>query len=142
MTSAKRAKKPATPKPITPVDPGPLAPTETAAGYPVDPIRAAAIGVQILRAGKLASWDELSKNDAVRARVQLTAEQRTCLEIATPILGWLSLTPKRLPYRCDTCGSIAFFGSGNPPSKCVLRLGCSGKPIRTPLTVRKAAAGS
>ncbi|MGO1851827.1 MAG: hypothetical protein ACTH0V_00275 [Microbacteriaceae bacterium] len=109
------------------------------AGQPlVDPIRAASIAVQILRSGKLSEWSELADRPDIRARVDLTDEQRACLDMSAPVLQWLSLVPKRLPYRCSACGAIAFYGAANPPSKCVLTIGCGGAPVRTPLTVRAA----
>lgn len=130
---SRRVREPAR---IAPKDPGPLA----ALGGGPDPIRAAAIAVRILKAAKLTDWAALADHPEVRARVDLTDEQLECLEQAAPVLEWVRLSPRRLPYRCLQCGSIGFYGISNPPSRCALTLDCGSRDlVRTPLVDRRTA---
>ena len=114
-----------TPKPIIPTDPG--------AGVPA-PIRAAAIAYRLLSSTKVATWSELARTPEQCRRIQLTPEQETLLNDQLWIVQWVRTNPKRVPWMCDTCGQIGFFGKDrNPPSSCTLTEGCHGSPIRTPL---------
>lgn len=130
----------APPKPIIADDPGEGVP-------PV--VRISALTYSILRKLKCATVADARVHPGFLTRVSFTDDQWELLssDLGKVISDWIRCPAtergaKRLVSQCPECGRIQFYGVAPAANVCELKLGCEGKPIRTPITAAACAAAA
>lgn len=98
------------------------------------PIQAAQIALVLMQVAKTTNWQGVIGDDSLAERVQLTDAQQQLLEEHRGILPYLTrgghTGTLRSLIACPECGRVMFTTSGAAPSKCLMKLGCEGVPVK------------
>jgi len=109
------------------------------------PVQAAQIALVLMQVAKVDNWGGVVKNTTLHDRVQLTDQQQAILEEHRGILPYLTrgghLGTLRSIIACPECGRVMFTSTGTAPSKCLMKLGCAGVPVKARSTQEPAPKG-
>lgn len=98
------------------------------------PIQAAQIALVLMAAAKAPNWAGVVSDNTLAQRVELTDEQQKLLEDHRGILPYLTRGGREGTLRsliaCPACGRTMFTATGTAPSKCLMKLGCEGVPVK------------
>lgn len=98
------------------------------------PIQAAQIALVLMSTAGVPNWAGVVSNTTLADRVQLSDAQQKLLEEHRGILPYLTRGGREGTLRslisCSECGRIMFTATGAAPSKCLMKLGCTGTPIK------------
>mgnify|MGYP003582796873 CR=1 FL=1 len=98
------------------------------------PVQAAQIALVLMQTAKSSNWAGVVSDTTLHERVQLTDEQQAILEEHRGILPYLTRGGHdgtlRSIIACPDCGRVMFTATGSAPSKCLMKLGCEGTPVK------------
>lgn len=99
-----------------------------------EPIQAAQIALVLMQVAKMTNWAGVVADTTLASRVQLTTEQQRLLNENSGYLPYLTRGGREGTLRsliaCDQCGRTMFIGKGTAPTKCQMKLGCEGTPVK------------
>jgi|GEM_PF-3301935 len=107
------------------------------------PVQAAQIALVLMQAARTENWAGVVGDTTLHERVQLTDQQQAILEEHRGILPYLTRGGREGTLRsiisCPECGRVMFTSAGAAPSKCLMKLGCEGVPVKARSTQEPAA---
>ena len=101
-------------------------------------VQAANIALLALRAARCNDWVTLGSDETRRNFIIMDAEQQQLLADHHRILGFLSLSPLRTVYACNTCHREALTDGAGTSVKCNLTFGCLGETKKAANRTAKA----
>jgi len=106
------------------------------------PVQAAQIALILMQAAKAENWAGVVGDTTLHERVLLTDQQQAILEEHRGILPYLTRGGREGTLRsiiaCPECGRVMFTSTGTAPSKCLMKLGCEGAPVKARSTQEPA----
>lgn len=106
-----------------------------------EPVQAAQIALQVLKRAQCQSWSALVEKSVsadIRTIVILDQEQQDLIDRYDHLLPYLSLSPIVTVIACPVCKSYGLHDRKAAGTTCPFTLRCAGKPVKAPLTQRKA----
>ncbi len=111
-----------------------------------EPIQAAQIALVLMTAAKTNTWAGVVSDSTLHERVELSDEQQRLLETHRGILPYLSRGGREGTLRtlicCPACNRTMFTSTGAAPSKCLMKLGCEGVPVKAKSTQEPSPKGT
>lgn len=97
-------------------------------------IQAAQIALVLMQVAKSANWAGVVADHTLNQRVQLSDTQQALLEEHRGILPYLTRGGREGTLRsviaCPECERLMFTTSSSAPTKCLMKLGCEGVPVK------------
>lgn len=108
-------------------------------------VQAAQIALVLMQVAKADSWASVLTSPDLASRVLLTDEQQALLEKHSGILPYLTRGGREGTLRsvvaCPVCERVMFISTGTAPTKCQMKLGCEGVPVKARSTQERAPKG-